>query len=82
MMRSWTSRIAQGGRTGDISVISNHCVHITRNWSRKDIPKFRAGSPVITLINCCLIKDGRFNIARALVGSEGTLVTILEAKCV
>lgn len=25
--------------------------------------------------------DGRINIARALVGSEGTLVTILEAKC-
>lgn len=25
-------------------------------------------------------KDGRFNVARALVGSEGTLVTILEAK--
>jgi FAD/FMN-containing dehydrogenase/Fe-S oxidoreductase len=25
-------------------------------------------------------KDGRFNIARALVGSEGTLVTILRAK--
>ena len=26
-------------------------------------------------------KDGRFNVARSLVGSEGTLVTILEAKC-
>ena len=26
-------------------------------------------------------EDGRFNIARALVGSEGTLVTVLEAKC-
>ena len=26
-------------------------------------------------------KNGRFNVARALVGSEGTLVTILEAKC-
>ena len=26
-------------------------------------------------------KDGRINVARALVGSEGTLVTILEAKC-
>ncbi len=26
-------------------------------------------------------KEGRFNVARALVGSEGTLVTILEAKC-
>jgi FAD/FMN-containing dehydrogenase/Fe-S oxidoreductase len=25
--------------------------------------------------------DGRFNIARSLVGSEGTLITILEAKC-
>ena len=25
-------------------------------------------------------EDGRFNVARALVGSEGTLVTILEAK--
>jgi FAD/FMN-containing dehydrogenase/Fe-S oxidoreductase len=26
-------------------------------------------------------EDGRFNIARSLVGSEGTLVTILRAKC-
>src|SRR5207302_746168 len=26
-------------------------------------------------------RDGRFNIARSLVGSEGTLVTVLEAKC-
>ena len=26
-------------------------------------------------------EDGRFNIARSLVGSEGTLVTVLEAKC-
>ncbi len=26
-------------------------------------------------------EDGRFNVARALVGSEGTLVTVLEAKC-
>ena len=26
-------------------------------------------------------KDGRFNIARSLVGSESTLVTVLEAKC-
>jgi FAD/FMN-containing dehydrogenase/Fe-S oxidoreductase len=26
-------------------------------------------------------EDGRFNVARALVGSEGTLVTVLNAKC-
>ena len=26
-------------------------------------------------------KDGRFNVARSLVGSESTLVTVLEAKC-
>ncbi len=26
-------------------------------------------------------EDGRLNVARSLVGSEGTLVTILEAKC-
>ncbi len=26
-------------------------------------------------------EDGRFNVARSVVGSEGTLVTVLEAKC-
>ena len=74
-------RMRVGGRVGDIyrnlrslrdryaSLIPQHYPPIPRRVSGYNLDQLLPGP------------DGRFNIARALVGSEGTLVTILEAKC-
>jgi FAD/FMN-containing dehydrogenase/Fe-S oxidoreductase len=73
--------IARGGRKGDIyrslrslrdqygELIRSRYPNIPRRVSGYNLDQLLPG------------KDGRFNIARSLVGSEGTLVTILEAKC-
>jgi len=77
----WTRLIGQGGRQGEIyrklkslrdryaELIAQHYPPIPRRVSGYNLDQLLPG------------KDGRFNIARALVGSEGTLVSILEAKC-
>jgi FAD/FMN-containing dehydrogenase/Fe-S oxidoreductase len=72
--------IGQGGRTGDIfrylkSLRSHYAELIKERYPK--IPRRISGYNLDQLIPD---RDGRFNIARALVGSEGTLVTILEAK--
>ncbi|HEY1526949.1 MAG TPA: FAD-binding and (Fe-S)-binding domain-containing protein [Candidatus Angelobacter sp.] len=74
-------RIAQGGRAGDIfrhlkSLHSHYAELIREKYPR--IPRRVSGYNLDQLLPG---KDGRFNIARSLVGSEGTLVTILEARC-
>jgi FAD/FMN-containing dehydrogenase/Fe-S oxidoreductase len=73
--------IANGGRRGEIyrqlkslrdryaGLIQEKYPHIPRRVSGYNLDQLIPGN------------DGRFNIARSLVGSEGTLVTILEAKC-
>jgi FAD/FMN-containing dehydrogenase/Fe-S oxidoreductase len=73
-------RIGQGGRIGDIfrylkSLRSHYSDLIKERYPT--IPRRISGYNLDQLIPD---RDGRFNIARALVGSEGTLVTILEAK--
>ncbi len=72
--------IGRGGRTGEIysslkslrtryaGLINERYPHIPRRVSGYNLDQLLPG------------KDGRFNIARALVGSECTLATILEAK--
>jgi FAD/FMN-containing dehydrogenase len=72
--------IRTGGRTGKIfdqikslrdryaSLINDRYPHIPRRVSGYNLDQLLPG------------KDGRFNLGRALVGSEGTLITILEAK--
>lgn len=78
--RELDRRISQGGRTGDIfrylkSLRSHYAGLIQERYPR--IPRRISGYN----LNCLLPdSDGRFNVARSLVGSEGTLVTILEAK--
>jgi Fe-S oxidoreductase/FAD/FMN-containing dehydrogenase len=72
--------ISQGGRTGDIfryvkSLRSHYAELIKEKYSK--IPRRISGYNLDQLLPD---QAGRFNIARALVGSEGTLVTILEAK--
>src|SRR5437763_4164062 len=70
----------RGGRVGDVyrklkelrdryaDQINKNYPHIPRRVSGYNLDQLLPGS------------DGRFNVARALVGSEGTCVTILEAK--
>lgn len=74
------SAIRQGGRIGNIyrnlrSLRDHYASLIEKNYP--PIPRRVSGYNLDQLIPG---KDGRFNIARALVGSESTLVTILEAK--
>ena len=74
------SKIAAGGREGQIysrlkSLRDRYAPLIEKNYPH--IPRRVSGYNLDQLIPG---KDGRFNVARALVGSEGTLVTILRAK--
>ena len=73
--------IRQGGRVGDIyrrlkSLREHYADLIREKYPR--IPRRVSGYNLNELLPN---EDGRFNVARALVGSEGTLVTVLEAKC-
>src|SRR3954462_3380834 len=78
--RQMDEEIGYGGRRGGIysklkalrsryaNLINEKYPHIPRRVSGYNLDQLLPG------------EDGRFNIARALVGSECTLVTILEAK--
>jgi FAD/FMN-containing dehydrogenase/Fe-S oxidoreductase len=73
-------RIIEGGRAGDVlrylkSLRGHYAELIREKYPR--IPRRVSGYNLDQLLPD---KDGRFNLARALVGSEGTLVTILEAR--
>ena len=73
-------KIAQGGRVGEIyaglaRLRDRYAEEIRRRFP--PIPRRVSGYNLPDLLPD---KDGRFNVARALVGSEGTLVTVLEAK--
>ena len=73
--------IRQGGRTGDIyrhlKSLREHYADLIRDKYPR-IPRRVSGYNLNELLPN---EDGRFNVARALVGSEGTLVTVLEATC-
>ena len=78
--RELEQNITQGGRIGNIyaqlkalrnryaELIKTNYPHIPRRVSGYNLDQLIPG------------EDGRFNVARALVGSESTCVTILEAK--
>ncbi len=75
------NEIKKGGRLADIyrnlkSLREHYAPLIREKYPR--IPRRVSGYNLDKLLPG---EDGRFNIARSLVGSEGTLVTILEAKC-
>jgi FAD/FMN-containing dehydrogenase/Fe-S oxidoreductase len=87
MKVGWTTneqmdaRTAEGGRVGDLyrhlkSLRDRYTEQIRDKYP--PIPRRVSGYNLDQLIPG---EDGRFNIARSLVGSEGTLVTVLEAKC-
>ena len=75
------NQIKKGGRTGDIyrnlkSLREHYAPLIGEKYP--PIPRRVSGYNLDKLLP---EENGRFNIARSLTGSEGTLVTILEAKC-
>ncbi|HZP21844.1 MAG TPA: FAD-linked oxidase C-terminal domain-containing protein [Terriglobales bacterium] len=74
-------RMRRGGREGDIyrylKSLRDRYAELIRD-KYPQIPRRVSGYNLDQLLPG---EDGRFNVARALVGSEGTLVTILEAKC-
>jgi FAD/FMN-containing dehydrogenase/Fe-S oxidoreductase len=72
--------IAAGGRTGEIyeklKALRDRYAGLVKE-KYPDIPRRVSGYNLDELLPG---PDGRFNVARALVGSESTCVTILEAK--
>ncbi|HKD83226.1 MAG TPA: FAD-binding and (Fe-S)-binding domain-containing protein [Terriglobales bacterium] len=73
--------IRKGGRTGDIFRHLKSLRDLYADLIREKYPPIPRRVSGYNLDQLLPSEDGRFNLARALVGSEGTLVTILEAKC-
>jgi len=72
--------IRRGGRSGEIysrlkSLRTRYAELVKKNYPK--IPRRVSGYNLDQLLPG---EDGKFNIARVLIGSESTLVTILEAK--
>lgn len=73
--------IAHGGRIGEIYDALRSLRLLYADLIREKYPPIPRRVSGYNLDQLLPGEDGRFNIARSLVGSEGTLVTILEAKC-
>jgi FAD/FMN-containing dehydrogenase/Fe-S oxidoreductase len=73
-------KIAQGGRIGDVFRRLQSLRAYYGHLIREKYPRIPRRVSGYNLNNLLPDENGRFNVARALVGSEGTLVTILEAK--
>ena len=69
------------GRAAAPTVLRSSCA-LRDRYARAHPPRAsracRAACPATTSTSSCPATDGRFNVARALVGSEGTCVTMLE----
>ncbi len=70
----------QEGRRGEIFSGIKHLRERYSNLIRERYPKIPRRVSGYNLDQLLPDENGRFNLARALVGSEGTLVTILEAR--
>ncbi len=73
-------QIAQGGRIGDIYSRLKELRDRYGNLIKERFPNIPRRVSGYNLDHLLPGEDGRFNIARALVGSESTCVTILEAQ--
>ena len=71
----------RGGREGDVYRYLKSLRQRYADLIREKYPPIPRRVSGYNLDQLLPGKDGRFNIARSLVGSEGTLVTVLEAKC-
>jgi FAD/FMN-containing dehydrogenase/Fe-S oxidoreductase len=72
--------IARGGRSGDVYRKLRGLRDRYSDLIREKYPPIPRRVSGYNLDQLIPSKDSRFNIARSLVGSEGTLVTVLEAK--
>ena len=72
--------IARGGRTGEIYFALKQLRDRYAALVRERYPQIPRRVSGYNLDELLPNKDGLFNIARAVVGSEGSLLTILEAK--
>jgi FAD/FMN-containing dehydrogenase len=72
--------IQKGGRAGEIYRRLNNLRESYGELIRRNYPKLPRRVSGYNLDQLLPGTEGRFNIARALVGSESTCVTILEAK--
>jgi NAD(P)-dependent dehydrogenase (short-subunit alcohol dehydrogenase family) len=72
-------RIRQGGRIGEILARLKHLRSRYEQEINKRFPRIPRRISGYALDQLFPNADGKFNLARALVGSEGTLVTILQA---
>ncbi|HWR14319.1 MAG TPA: FAD-linked oxidase C-terminal domain-containing protein [Terriglobales bacterium] len=75
-----SAKIAAGGREGEIYVAIKSLRDRYAGLIRSNYPKIPRRVSGYNLDNLLPDEHGRFNIGRALVGSEGTLATILRAK--
>ncbi len=73
-------QIAAGGRTGEIYARLKSIRERYAPLVRQRFPKIPRRVSGYNLDELLPGPDGRFNVARALVGTEGTCVTFLEAK--
>jgi FAD/FMN-containing dehydrogenase/Fe-S oxidoreductase len=71
--------IGEGGRRGEIYARMRELRDRYADDIRKRFPNIPRRVSGYNLNE--LLPENGFNIARALVGSEGTLITVLEAKC-
>src|SRR5438270_8241892 len=78
--RQLHERVAQGGRTGRIYAQLRSLRDRYANLIREKYPRIPRRVSGYNLDQLLPGEDGRFNLARALVGSESTCVTILEAQ--
>ena len=74
------AKIAQGGREGSIYARLKSLRDKYGKLVQEKYPKIPRRVSGYNLDHLLPGEDGRFNIAQALVGSEGTCVTILEAQ--
>lgn len=75
-----SAKIAKGGREGQIYASLKSLRDRYEPLINKDYPHIPRRVSGYNLDQLIPGQDGRFNVGRALVGSEGTLVTILKAK--
>jgi FAD/FMN-containing dehydrogenase/Fe-S oxidoreductase len=73
-------RIAHGGREGNIYAQLRNLREKYGKLIQERYPRIPRRVSGYNLDQLLPDEDGRFNVARALVGSEGTCVTILEAQ--
>lgn len=76
----WESRIKQPGREGEIYAKLKSLRHRYQSLVEQRYPKIIRRVSGYNLDQLIPNAEGRINLARALVGSENTCITMLEAK--